>query len=117
MTGVCLMAAAMAAATVINVEPGPDALPKAQQKIRELMRKDPVKTRLGGVEVVLADGVYRLSRPLSFTEIDCGTNGIPVVWRGAHRGKAIISGAVDADPVAIDWSRPPSVVLIIFSLP
>ena len=36
MTGVCLMAAAMAAATVINVEPGPDALPKAQQKIREL---------------------------------------------------------------------------------
>ena len=108
MTGVCLMAAAMAAATVINVEPGPDALPKAQQKIRELMRKDPVKTRLGGVEVVLADGVYRLSRPLAFTEIDCGTNGIPVVWRGAHRGKAIISGAVDADPVAIDWSRPPA---------
>ena len=44
------MAVAVAAATVINVEPGPDAIPKAQQQVRALMRKDAAKTRLGGVE-------------------------------------------------------------------
>ena len=102
------MAALVAAATVINVEPGPDALHNAQDQVRALMRKDAANTRLGGVEVVLADGVYRLSRPLNFTDIDSGTNGIPVVWRAAHRGKAMISGAVDVSPVEIDWSKPPA---------
>ena len=107
MTLSCL-AAFLAASTVIHVSPGPGALEKAQSDVRALMRKDPVKTRLGGVEVVLEDGLYRLAKPLSFTEIDCGTNGIPVVWRAAHRGKAIISGAVEVTPAPIDWSRPPA---------
>lgn len=102
------IAAFLAAATVINVTPGPGALEKAQDEIRALMRKDAAKTRLGGVEVVLADGVYRLDKPLCFTDIDCGTNGIPVVWRAANRGKAIISGAVEVTPVEIDWNVPPA---------
>ena len=104
----CLMAAVVAAATVINVEPGPGALHKAQDQVRALMRKDAAKTRLGGVEVVLADGLYRLDRPIAFTEIDCGTNGIPVVWRAANRGKVIISGSVEAKQEKIDWSRLPA---------
>lgn len=98
----------LAAATVINVTPGPGTLEKAQNEIRALMRKDAVKTRLGGVEVVLSDGVYCLDKPLCFTDVDCGTNGIPVVWRAANRGKAIISGAVEATPVEIDWNVPPA---------
>ena len=102
------IAAAVFAATVVNVEPGPDALHKAQQKVRDLIRKDPVNTRLGGVEVVLADGLYRLSRPIDLAEADCGTNGTPVVWRAAHRGKAVISGAVDVTPVEVDWSSLPA---------
>ena len=79
MTSIGLMAVAVAAATVINVDPGPDAIPRAQQQVRALMRKDAVHTRLGGVEVVLADGLYRLEKPITLGEIDCGTNGIPVV--------------------------------------
>ena len=60
MTLSCL-AAFLAASTVIHVSPGPGALEKAQSDVRALMRKDPVKTRLGGVEVVLEDGLYRLA--------------------------------------------------------
>ena len=104
----CFMAAVVAAATVINVEPGPGALHKAQDQVRALMRKDADKTRLGGVEIVLADGLYRLEKPIALAEIDSGTNGIPVVWRAANRGKAIISGAVEATPEKIDWSRLPA---------
>ena len=98
----------LAVATVINVAPGPDALENAQKEVRALMKKDAAKTRLGGVEVVLADGVYRLGNPIHFTELDSGTNGIPVVWRAANRGKAIISGAVAVEPVGIDWNVPPA---------
>ncbi len=104
----CFMAAIVAAATVINVEPGPGALHKAQEQVRALMRKDAAKTRLGGVEIVLADGLYRLEKPIALAEIDSGTNGIPVIWRAANRGKAIISGAVEATPEKIDWSRLPA---------
>lgn len=102
------IAAFLAAATVINVTPGPGALEKAQKEVHALMKKDAAKVRLGGVEVVLADGVYRLEKPLYLKEEDSGTNGIPVVWRAANRGKAIISGAVDVTPAAIDWNVPPA---------
>ena len=102
----CLAAAL--AAVVVNVEPGPDALHDAQEKVRAMLRENPSQARLSGIEVVLADGVYRLSRPVVLDERDSGTNGIPVVWRAAHRGKAVISGSVDVEPVAIDWSRPPA---------
>ena len=100
--GMCFMAAVVAAATIINVEPGPGALQKAQAQVRALMREDAAKTRLGGVEIVLADGLYRLDKPIVLTEIDCGTNGIPVVWRAANRGKVVISGSVEAKPEKID---------------
>ena len=102
------MAAFMAAATVINVEPGPCALHKAQERVRALMRRDPANARLGGLEVVLADGLYRLEAPVELAEVDCGADGIPVVWRAANRGRAVISGSVEAKPGKVDWSRPPA---------
>jgi len=92
----------------IEVNPGPGAIEKAQREVRALIGKDPVGARLGGIEVVLADGIYRLERPIFLDKRDNGTNGHPVVWRAAHRGKAIISGAVPVEKVAIDWSRLPA---------
>lgn len=104
----CACALQDVSGVVIDVRPGPGALEKAQQEVRALIRKDPVGARLAGIEVVLADGIYRLAKPIVFGELDSGTNGSPVVWRAAHRGKAVISGAVDVEPVAIDWSRLPA---------
>jgi len=95
-------------AATIEVCPGPGAIEKAQREVRALIGKDPVGARLGGIEVVLADGVYRLSKTIFLDERDNGTNDMPVVWRAAHRGKVVISGAAAVEPMEIDWSRPPA---------
>jgi hypothetical protein len=45
------------------------------------------------VTVQLADGFYRLSRPLIFTALDGGRNGHHVVWTAAADASPVISGA------------------------
>jgi len=112
-TRTCLILALHAAVccatgAVVEVQPGPGAIEKAQKRVQALIRKDPAGARLGGIEVVLADGVYRIDKTIFLGELDNGTNGHPVVWRAAHRGKAIITGAIAAEPVSIDWSVPPA---------
>ena len=82
----CACALQDVSGVVIDVRPGPGALEKAQQEVRALIRQDPVGARLAGIEVVLADGIYRLAKPIVFGELDSGTNGSPVVWRAAQRG-------------------------------
>jgi hypothetical protein len=45
------------------------------------------------IVVQLADGVYRLSAPLSFTAADSGTNGHTVTWQAAPSAHPVITGA------------------------
>lgn len=45
------------------------------------------------IDVVFADGLYRLETPLTLDGNDSGAPGAPIVWRAAHRGKAVLSGA------------------------
>lgn len=103
---VLLSAAAVGAS--FDVTPGPDALSKVQSQVRDYVRANREKAHRHGVEIVLGDGLYRLERPLAFTEADCGVEGVPVVWRAANRGRAILSGAAAIEPVAIDWNAVPA---------
>ena len=95
-----------------EVKPGPDALSKVQSQVRDYIRTNREKAHKQGIEIVLGDGVYRLERPLSFTEADCGVEGVPVVWRAANRGRAILSGAAAIEPVAIDWEAVPASLIL-----
>ncbi|MCQ2389875.1 MAG: right-handed parallel beta-helix repeat-containing protein [Kiritimatiellae bacterium] len=97
-----------AAPQQVQVSAGEGALEKAQAEVRRIIRANGGKVPTGGIEVVLADGVYRLDRPICFTEIDSGTNGSPIVWRAAHRGKAVISGAAEVTESKVDFSAMPA---------
>jgi hypothetical protein len=74
--------------------PGTQAEPvrtpqRAQQLVRALnanMSRD--------VTVVLADGFYRLSRPLTLTSADSGTNGHNVVWTADAGARPVFAGSV-----------------------
>ena len=68
----CACALQNVSGVVIDVRPGLGALEKAQQEVRALIRKDPVGARLAGIEVVLADGIYRIAKPIVFGELDSG---------------------------------------------
>ncbi len=66
----------------------PCALPDAQAAART--------ARAGGatdVSVTLADGTYRLARPLDFTAADSGNPTHPVVWAAAPGAHPVLSGA------------------------
>lgn len=50
----------------------------------------------GDIDVVLADGTYRLTAPLTFTSADSGTGGYTVNWQAALGAHPIITGARQA---------------------
>ena len=56
--------------------------------VRDRVRALPAEEKAKGVEIVLADGEYRLDRPLELSAADSGTNGAMIVWRAANRTKA-----------------------------
>jgi hypothetical protein len=63
------------------------------------------------VEVVLADGTYRLSEPLTFTAADGGRNGHRVTYRNAAGAHPTISGGIPVvgwtpDGATGIWSAP-----------
>lgn len=49
----------------------------------------------GGIVVEFADGTYRMDGPVEFGREDSGTPDCPVMYRAAHVGKAVFSGAAD----------------------
>ena len=51
----------------------------------------------GGVEVVLLDGNYQISRTFELSEEDSGTAAAPIVYRGQDAGKVILTGGVELD--------------------
>ena len=97
---------AVLAAIQIHVAPhGNDAAPGtpaaplrtlegARDALRRARAARPDAFAQGGAEVVLADGVYAQAKTLELTAADGGTARQPVVWRAAHRGRAVVSGGV-----------------------
>ena len=87
-------------AAMIYVSPlGSDANPGTQSApLRTLARAQMVVRSLNrnmtaNITVYLADGTYRLSKPLAFGPLDSGSNGYDVVWTAAPTATAVISGA------------------------
>jgi parallel beta helix pectate lyase-like protein len=73
--------------------PGSQAAPvrtlqKAQQLVRALNNN-----QSADVTVVLADGFYRLSSPLTLTSADSGTGGHNVVWTADNGAKPVFAGS------------------------
>ena len=66
-------------------------LPAAQARARALKQEG---GRAAPVEVVLDDGVYTLTAPLSFTPEDSGTKDAPITYRAAPPGRVTISGGL-----------------------
>jgi len=64
------------------------------------------------VVVQLADGTYRLSKPLTFTAADSGTGGHQVIWQAAPGAHPVLSGGRQVtgwqliDPASGLWSAP-----------
>ena len=63
----------------------------AQAKLRTLRRQGKLT---GPVEVVLAAGEYRITKPLRFTPEDSGTAQAPITYRAATPGTVTISGGM-----------------------
>jgi len=79
--------------------PGSEARPLrtlagARDALRRARAADPQAFAAGGAEVIVGDGVYLQPKPLALAPEDGGAAGRPVVWRAAHRGKAVVSGGV-----------------------
>ncbi|WP_155630442.1 right-handed parallel beta-helix repeat-containing protein [Burkholderia territorii] len=66
----------------------PCTLNQAQLKVRSMLSSGSTD-----VQVLLADGTYRLSSTWQFGAADSGTPGHPVIWKAAPGAHPIISGA------------------------
>ena len=88
-------------ARIVHVSPA-DGNPfgTAKAAIRGLRDGNGGRLPRGGVIVVLADGLYRLDAPVEFGPGDSGSADCPIVYRAAHAGKAVLSGAV-----GLEWRR------------
>ena len=84
---------AVAAASPVRIDVAAGESPTA---VRDRVRAMSAAERSQGVEVVFADGEYRLSGPVRLDARD-GSN---VTWRAANRGKAVFNGAM-----ALSWRK------------
>ena len=107
LVGAALMALSLAGcddAVVVRVGPAEKirTLVAARDEVRSIKAR---RAAQGGsalkIEVVLADGIYRLDAPLELSAKDSGTTESPIVWRAEHRGKAVVSGGLP-----LTWRRP-----------
>jgi hypothetical protein len=85
-------------AVVIAVSPtgsdlGPGTMEKPFQSLERAQQAVRTVNSEHDVTVQLADGIYRLARPLLFTALDGGRNGHHVVWAAATGASPVISGA------------------------
>lgn len=82
-----------------DANPGTSAKPLATPAgARDALRKYRAKNGAlppGGVAIEFADGEFRMKEALTLSAEDSGTPEASVVWRAAHRGKAVFSGAED----------------------
>ncbi|MGZ0712714.1 carbohydrate-binding protein (plasmid) [Coraliomargarita sp. W4R53] len=78
---------------------GTSSDPASITRARDLVRSNN-DSMSADIQVVLADGTYRLADTLELTEEDSGTNGFKVRWIAADGASPILSGA---DAVT-DWA-------------
>jgi len=103
----CALAASLNAAHVeLFVAPGgSDANPGTREKplatpagardaLRKIRASNGGTLPEGGAVVEFADGEYAFAEPLALDERDSGTEKSTVVWRAAHKSKAVFSGAL-----------------------
>ena len=67
--------------------PKPCGIDDAQKKVRQIRGK-----ASGDVDVRLADGTYRLDKPIEFNDQDSGSPGHQVVWEPEPGAKPVLSG-------------------------
>jgi hypothetical protein len=67
--------------------PKPCGIDDAQKKVRQIRGK-----ASGDVDVRLADGTYRLDKPIEFSDQDSGSPGHQVVWEPEPGAKPVLSG-------------------------
>lgn len=65
-------------------------LSRATQEVRSLL-----PSAKENINVVLEDGVYRLTSPLVFTAADSGNDSVKVTYKARNKGKANISGGIE----------------------
>ncbi len=89
----------LSAATVYVAPNGDDVNPGTRERpvatataARDVLRR--LRAASGPMTIEFADGVYRQAAPVQLSAADGGTADSPVIWRAAHRGKAIFSGSV-----------------------
>lgn len=91
--------AAMAQVTVHVAPAGDDRNPGTQARpVRSLERAQALVRASNGkddVTVLLADGTYKLAKPLVFRRADGGLNGKKVEWRAAEGAKPVISSGIE----------------------
>ena len=68
----------------------------AREAVRRLSRE-----ASHSVVIELADGIYPQTEAFCLTSDDSGTPGRPIIYRARHRGKAVVTGAVQ-----LDWRSP-----------
>ena len=71
------------------------SVPRAQQAVRELRKKEADRKR--PVVVTLRGGTYHLDRPITFGPEDSGTEPAPVVYQAYGRERPVLSGGVRID--------------------
>ena len=89
---------AFAAATTLYASPsGSGSTCSASQPCSVTSAQAAVRSMVGSMSsdivVQLADGVYRMTAPLTFTAADSGTGGHTVMWQSASSAHPVISGA------------------------
>lgn len=91
--------AAMAQVTVHVAPSGDDRNPGTEAKpVHSLERAQALVRASNGkddVTVLLADGTYKLAKPLIFRRADGGLNGKKVEWRAVEDAKPVISSGVE----------------------
>ena len=61
------------------------------------------QTMVGDIQVVLHSGVYPITQPIQFGEIDSGMNGHQVIYRAAEGEQPILSGGINVT----NWEKVP----------
>ncbi len=67
-------------------------IPEAQAKIREIKSGEGLP--VGGITVLVKDGKYTVTEPITFTEEDSGTEEAPITYVSENEFGAIITGGI-----------------------
>ena len=85
---------------------------RAQKAVRDFHIEK--KDHLEEIHVILHEGTYRLTTPLTFTPEDSGSEGAPVIYEAAPKERVVLSGG---KVIGGEWTRPMGKPYLQISLP